>query len=309
MTGLPRSLVFIERDWLSSNHLLGRGPEGNTLIDTGYASRRELTLALVEQALGGARLHRIINTHTHSDHVGGNAILKARHGCRIDIPVGERDAVAQWREEALHYRTLGQFCDRFDADGYLDVGDEVLVGGLHWQVVGSPGHDMDSLLLHQPEHRILVSADALWEDGFGIVFPEFFDEPGFAAQAATLDTIAALPADVVVPGHGPLFGDVPAAIARARRRLAYFVERPDRHAWLTLRVAMSFMLLDRRRLALESLEHDYGALDLVRRVDARFARWGAAELTRRVRDELVRSNVATIEGGFLLARGQAAVST
>ena len=91
---------------------------------------------------------------------------------------------------------------------------------------------MDSLLLYQPEHRILVSADALWEHGFGIVFPEFFDEPGFAAQEATLQMLEGLAVDIVIPGHGPMFSDFKPALERARQRLAYFQSNPERHALL-----------------------------------------------------------------------------
>ena len=144
---LPPSLRFIERDWLSSNHLLGQGPEGNVLVDSGYSSRRELTVQLVEHALGDAPLDRIVNTHTHSDHVGGNAALAARYRCRITIPAREREAVERWDEEALHYRTMGQACDRFTADDWFDAGDRLRIGGMEWQALGSPGHDMDSLLL------------------------------------------------------------------------------------------------------------------------------------------------------------------
>src|SRR5690606_37035657 len=107
----------------------------------------------------------------------------------------------------------------FAADDYYDHGDTLEIGGLRWQAIGSPGHDMDSLLLYQPEHRILVSADALWENGFGIVFPEFFDESGFEAQEATLAAIESLPVDVVIPGHGRMFRDFQPALAQARQRL------------------------------------------------------------------------------------------
>lgn len=301
LKALPPSLQFIERDWLSSNHLLGRGGDGgNVLVDSGYSSRRELTLQLVGHALAGERLHRIVNTHTHSDHVGGNAALQARHGCRITIPLHEREAIEGWQEEKLHYATLGQACDRFAADDYFDHGDTLEIGGLPWQAIGSPGHDMDSLLLYQPEHRILVSADALWEQGFGIVFPEFFDEPGFEAQEATLQAIARLPVDIVIPGHGRMFGDFGAALERAHQRLAYFRANPDRHGLLGMKVGLSFMLLDRGRLRLEDLEQTYGELPLIQRINRKYFGKSTPQLTREVAQALVSAGVAKEDDGWLV---------
>ena len=298
---LPPTLRFIERDWLSSNHLLGIGPESNTLVDSGYCSRRDLTLRLVGHALGSEGLHRIVNTHTHSDHVGGNAALKARYGCRITIPLREREAIEGWQEEKLHYATLGQSCDPFAADDYYDHGDSIEIGGLAWQALGSPGHDMDSLLLYQPEHRLLVSADALWEQGFGIVFPEFFDEPGFAAQAATLQMLEGLDVDIVIPGHGPMFRDFRSALKRARQRLAYLQANPERHAWLAMKVGLSFMLMDRRRVSLENLETTYGELPLIRRIDRKYFGKGASQATREVVASLLEAKVATVADGWLSA--------
>jgi glyoxylase-like metal-dependent hydrolase (beta-lactamase superfamily II) len=297
---LPPSLRFIERDWLSSNHLLGHGPEGNVLVDSGYSSRRDLTVQLVAHALDGAPLHRIVNTHTHSDHVGGNAALKARYGCRITIPAREREAVERWDDEALHYATMGQACDRFAADDWFDVGDRIRIGGLDWEALGSPGHDMDSLLLWQPDHRLLVSADALWQDGFGIVFPEFFDEPGFAAQAATLDMLDGLDAAVVIPGHGPMFSDYRAAVDRARRRLDYLRANPERHALSAMKVALSFMLLDRQRIGLRNLETVWGQLPLMQRINRRHFGKDVATLTREVLAALLEAKVARIEDGWLM---------
>lgn len=300
---LPPSLQFIERDWLSSNHLLGRSSAGNVLVDTGYCSRRDLTLQLVAHALDGERLHRIVNTHTHSDHVGGNAALQARHGCRITIPLREREAVAAWQEEQLHYATFGQTCDRFAADDYYDHGDTLEIGGLPWQVIGSPGHDMDSLLLYQPEQRILVSADALWEHGFGLVFPEFFDEPGFEAQEATLQAIARLPVDIVIPGHGPMFRGFGPALERAGQRLAYLRANPERHGLLALKVGLSFMLLDRGRLRLADLAETWGALPLVERINRKYFARDPVQLTREVVQALVSSGAAQEGDGWLVSPG------
>lgn len=297
---LPPSLTFIERDWLSSNHVLGRSADRNVLIDTGYSSRRELTLQLVGHLLGDAPLHRIVNTHTHSDHVGGNAALQARYGCRITIPLGEHEAISQWQEEKLHYSTLGQACDRFNADDYFDHGDQLDIGSLTWQAYGSPGHDMDSLLLYQPDHRLLVSADALWENGFGIVFPEFFDEPGFAAQAATLRMLRGLDVDLVIPGHGPMFRGFRQALDRAQQRLDYLQANPERHGWLAMKVGLSFLLMDRQRIKLEDLETTYGELPLIRRIDAKYFGWGPSQTTREVVNALLEAKVARIKEGWLV---------
>jgi glyoxylase-like metal-dependent hydrolase (beta-lactamase superfamily II) len=297
---LPPSLTFIERDWLSSNHLIGRDGTGNVLVDTGYCSRRDMTLQLVDHALGGAPLHRIVNTHTHSDHVGGNAALQARYGCRITIPLREREAIALWQEEKLHYATLGQACDRFEADDYFDAGDSLEIGGLPWQALGSPGHDMDSLLLYQPEHRVLVSADALWQNGFGLVFPEFFDEPGFAAQAATLRMLEGLDVAIVIPGHGPMFSDFRTALERAQQRLAYFQSNPERHALLALKVGLSFMLLDRREISLRNLESTWGELPLIRQINRKYFRKETSELTREVVKSLLDGKAARLADGWLV---------
>lgn len=301
MLMLPPTLRFIERDWLSSNHLIARGASGNVIVDTGYSTRSALTLALVEEALEGEALQRIINTHTHSDHVGGNAALQARHGCRIEIPIGEREPIEQWQEEKLHYRTMGQVCERFSADGYYAAGDTLEFGDLDWQVIGTPGHDSDSLALWQPDNRVLVSADALWEHGFGVQFPDFFEENAFDAQAATLDRIASLDAAIAIPGHGPMFTGVAAAIERARARVAYFKRNPERHARLALKVALSFMLLDRRRMPLAALERDWGGLELVQRINAQYFSEAVAPLTAAIRNELVAAGGAAIDGDELVA--------
>jgi len=94
------------------------------------------------------------------------------------------------------------------------------------------------------ERAGLLSADALWEQGFGVVFPEVAGEPGFADVAATLDLIARLPLQVVVPGHGRPFDDVAGALARARSRLASFMADPARHARHAIKVLLKYHLME-----------------------------------------------------------------
>ena len=73
---LPTSMLVLERGWLSANNILFFDGDDATLVDSGYVTHAEQTVDLVGHALDGRKLKRLINTHSHSDHIGGNAALK-----------------------------------------------------------------------------------------------------------------------------------------------------------------------------------------------------------------------------------------
>jgi glyoxylase-like metal-dependent hydrolase (beta-lactamase superfamily II) len=305
---LPATMRFVERDWLSSNLYLFFDGEGDdreaTVVDTGYHTHAELTLAVVErllaeQGLPMSRLRRIVNTHLHSDHCGGNAALARASGARTIVPASLLDPVRRWDEDTLTFRDFCQHCERFDADEGLAPGDEIQMGGLVWQALAAPGHDPDSLVLHCAGERLLISADALWDNGFGVIFPELTGESGFAEQGAVLDAIAALPVDVALPGHGPLIADVPAAVARARSRLEAFVADPRRSPRNGIKVLIKFMMLGRRRLPLAR------ALDELctsRTIGGAASQLGlpVAAAVRRAIDELVEQRLLALTDGELV---------
>ena len=85
---LPPGIEVIERGWLSANNVLLFDGNEATLVDSGYVSHAAQTVALVGGALAGRRLARLINTHSHSDHIGGNAAVQRAFGCRIGVPAG-----------------------------------------------------------------------------------------------------------------------------------------------------------------------------------------------------------------------------
>ena len=241
---LPPGLEVIERGWLSANLLMARG-QVPALIDSGYVTHQAQTLALVQAGLQGHAPALLLNTHLHSDHCGGNAALQAAYPeMRTLIPPGHADAVAAWDEDALTYRPTGQTCPRFGFDGLLEPGQDILLGDVHWQVHAAPGHDPHSVVLFEPHSRTLVSADALWENGFGVIFPELEGVAAFDEVGATLDLIEALAPAVVVPGHGAVFAYSGEVMARARQRLASFVKDPVRHAQHAAKVLLKFKLLE-----------------------------------------------------------------
>ncbi len=257
---LPHHLSVLQRGWLSSNNTLLHGLPGEpaVLVDSGHGVHAAQTEALVRHALeaaGGpqARLGRIVNTHLHSDHCGGNARLRAAFGAEVWVPPGQVGAVRVWDEAALSYRATGQFCPRFEVDAVLRPGEPLRVGGLAWDVLAAPGHDPHSVLLFEPQHGLLLSADALWENGFGVVFPELDGESGFDEVGEVLDLIERLPVRCVVPGHGAPFEDVAGALARARSRLASHRADPSRHARHAGKVLVKYHLMEVGEKSLDEL--------------------------------------------------------
>ena len=266
-------LTVFERGWLSSNNVLfgaEAAPVQAVLVDTGYASHAEQTVSLVRHALGGRRLSRIVNTHLHSDHCGGNHALQQAFGCAIDVPSGEAGAVDAWDEDALTFRATGQHCPRFSRSGTIAAGAPVRLGHLDWQAIGSPGHDPHSLVLHQPEQALLISADALWENGFGLVFPALDGGDGFTDVRATLHRLAGLRVRWVIPGHGQPFEDFEAALERAHRRLDGLVADPLRHARHAAKVLIKFHVMELRRQTLAQLGEWVDGVPLLHEVHRRF---------------------------------------
>lgn len=241
-------LHVLERGWLSSNNVLlhGEPGEGAVLVDASHSLHSAQTVAMMHAALGTEPLRRIVNTHLHSDHCGGNAALQRAFGCGITIPPGLQAAALAWDADALSHGSTGQTCERFAPDGVIAPSEVLAVGGRRWRALAAPGHDPHSIILFDEQHGVLISADALWQNGFGVVFPELDGESGFDEVGAVLDLIEELSPRRVIPGHGAPFDDVAEALARARKRLAGFHAEPVRHLQHGARVLVKYHLMEAR---------------------------------------------------------------
>jgi glyoxylase-like metal-dependent hydrolase (beta-lactamase superfamily II) len=157
-------------------------------------------------------------------------------------------------------------------------------------------------MLFDRRDGVLVSADALWQNGFGVVFPEIAGEPGFDDVAAVLDAISALPVRVVVPGHGAPFGDVAGALARARARLAGLQADPARHARHALKVLLKYHLMEERRQPLAEALDWAERTPLLAGLWLRFPPAGVATpraWAERVVAELVDAGALTLHDGVV----------
>ena len=298
---LPPQIHVFVRDWLSSNNVVLRSRDGHVLIDTGYVRHAPLTLSLLAtpRGIGSDPLAKIVNTHCHSDHIGGNAAVARRYGCSIAVPQGEDAAIERWDDKSLLFDYAGQSAERFRADEAIKPGSTHVWGDLEWQALAAPGHDMGALVFWSAEHGILVSGDALWQHGFGFVMPPEIDAAALPATRATLDMMAKLPVRVLIPGHGEPFTDVAAALARAYDRVAAFEADSLRMARHALKVILMFTLLERQRMPLDALAAHVERVGIFRDFNATFFRLPPAKLADAIVTELERAGAARRVDGDL----------
>jgi glyoxylase-like metal-dependent hydrolase (beta-lactamase superfamily II) len=301
-TALPPQLHVFVRDWLSSNNVLLKSKDGHVLIDSGYGRHAPMTLRLLAsaRALGEDSLSFLVNTHCHSDHVGGNAAIARKYDCPIAVPAAEAPLVERWDGKALLYDYCDHRVEHFIADRVLPPNSTHVWGDLEWAALAAPGHDMGALVFYNAEHRILISGDALWENGFGFVMPPEVDPAAMPAARATLGMLAKLDVRLVIPGHGEPFDDIAGALDRARKRIDAFEADSLRVARHALKVNLMFSLLDKQRMSLSELPAYLDRVGIYREFNALYFKLSPARLAELLVGELVKSKAATIDAGSLV---------
>jgi glyoxylase-like metal-dependent hydrolase (beta-lactamase superfamily II) len=303
---LPSSLRVIVRGWLSCNQVVMLAPGDNVLVDSGYCTQREQTLERLAgpEGLDGEPLERLINTHCHSDHMGGNSAIASAYGCRVTIPAGEVKHVVPWTPQSVWMAQFDQRADPFRFDDTIAAGDTFEGGGFEWHVHAAPGHDMDALMFFEPRRRILISGDALWEGGMGFVWPEEGDNPFIEAAHEALSRIQSLDPAVVIPGHGRAFGNARKSVDAVRARLDAFARDPRKNARHVVKVMFVFALLERGGMAVADVPGYLGRIPCYRQLSGRFlgleppalAEWMLADLERggavRIGDGMVVPTMA-----------------
>lgn len=292
---------FLERGWLSSNNLILTSADEASMVDSGFWSHSDQTLQLVKTVLQGRSLNTLVNTHLHSDHCGGNAALQgAWPNLQIGVCENQLEQVQNWETSELSYDLTGQHCPRFSPHFSYSPGQTLQLSGVSWDVFVGAGHDPNSALLFQKDYGLLITADALWQNGFGVVFPELEGLKAFEDVLQTLDLIESLKPKICLPGHGPMFNDVDCALKVARARCHFFIQNPKKHAIYAAKVLIKYRLLELQRWNL-SQAHDWASHVplLIRIKEDYFSNTDFQSVIREFIDGLVLSQAAKIVDGDL----------
>jgi cyclase len=197
------------------------GPDGLTVVDSGVPMRARDIFEAVKR-VGGKPVSRLINTHWHFDHAGGNEVF-ARAGATILATAATRRRLAtdQYTEvfklttpasPAIALPTLTS--DEFE----LHVGREVI----HLTAV-PPAHTDGDLIVHFRSHDVIHTGD-LFSNGF---YPNIDASSlgwiGGMISAADRILKLAGPKTRIIPGHGPMA--TPGELAAFRKMLVTVHDR------------------------------------------------------------------------------------
>ena len=209
------------------------GDDGWTLVDAGYdnpPAREAWRAGAIAAGCDLARdVSRIVVTHFHPDHVGAARWLQEVSAAPVfmmerEIPFAGR----LWGSP-----DVGSFVGLLVRHGMppdmaesaagamrgglrlpeeilpLRAGEKVPLGGGWARVVHAPGHADHQLVLHDEGRRLLYAADHVM---LGITpnvgtWPETAPHP-LARYLESLGSMRGLGADLVLPGHGPVFRDL-----------------------------------------------------------------------------------------------------
>ncbi|RJR30453.1 MAG: MBL fold metallo-hydrolase [Desulfobacteraceae bacterium] len=221
-----KGFFFIERGFLNGNHFLFKG-EKPVLVDTGYIGDFSRTRELLE-GLGVdlSSVELIVNTHTHCDHIGGNALIQEISGCGIALHAFGKHFIDSRDDWSTWWRYYNQEARFFECTQEIADGDTVPIGPHEFKAIHAPGHASDGLVLYHPPSKILLSSDTLWEEDMAVMTLRVEGSAALFAHEESLEKISRLEVTRVFPGHGRPFSDCGKAVAKAKERVGtYFRER------------------------------------------------------------------------------------
>ena len=197
------SIIFFERKFPSANMILIKD-QLPILIDTGFGSDAKDTEQLIKEAgVSPEELHLIVNTHYHSDHVGGNFHLQKNYGVTIAAHKWEADLINSCDPEACSAEWLDQPVEPYRVDTKLSDNDEINTGSRTLKVLHTPGHTLGHISLYEPEEEILICGDLFHKNDIGWL--NIFREGVSSIQRSieSLDRLSTLRIQQAYSGHGP----------------------------------------------------------------------------------------------------------
>lgn len=214
-----QALRIVSRPFEENTYLLARpGSSECLIIDPGFEPDAIL-VALEEKRLTPVA---ILLTHGHSDHIAGNAALRARFP-DLPILVGEHEADKLVDPRSNLSAAFGLPVTSPPADRLLADGEHLDLAGFRLRVAAIPGHSSGHVvyLFEESSPVLAVVGDVLFREGIGRT--DFPDGDFAALERGIREVLYRLPGDtIVLSGHGD-----PTTIGHERSHNPFVRAAPD----------------------------------------------------------------------------------
>lgn len=161
--------------------------EQAALIDSGYRTKKAVRTRLEYiDGLAPLRLAYILITHPHYDHLGGARRIGEATGANILV---HRLAAARAKKH------------RVTADSLVEDGDTLDIGGIHLEVIHTPGHSPGHICIYMREGEVLFTGDHILGIGTTVIVAS---EGDMAQYIDSLRKLLSYPVRLICPAHGPL---------------------------------------------------------------------------------------------------------
>jgi hydroxyacylglutathione hydrolase len=211
----------------AAHSYLLRGSRRTVLVDTGLPTTTAyLAAALATLGLAPEDLDLVLLTHEHIDHSGGAGFFGSH--CVVGAHPHAANKLQMADDFSMMSKVFAETARAFSPDLLLVEGCGIDLGGLHLDVVHTPGHCSGSICLYESTHRLLISADTIMARGVlgGVVL-----SGNTSDYISSLQKLQRLRLDKLLPGHGKVsqepYADLDAGLARLHGMLE------DSHALFT----------------------------------------------------------------------------
>jgi glyoxylase-like metal-dependent hydrolase (beta-lactamase superfamily II) len=294
-------IVFLRRVFPSANSVLIKG-EKPVLIDTGYGSDFEDTAALIQShGVRPESITKIVNTHYHSDHVGGNYGFQTRFGTPIAAHVWDAEMVNDRDPDVCGATWLDQPVEPYTVSESLEEGDVIDAGEVQLRVVHTPGHTIGHISLLDESSGSLICGDAVHADDVCWLNP--FQEGALPLERATesIRRLLRLEPEWSCSGHGPSTGDPQGAFERALFRYDKWRNQPKGMAWHACKRIFSYRLMIAGGIDRFEVDNYLMKRAWYRSYCTDVFRTDPAVFIPEFMDEMIRSKAAKWDGDTLVA--------
>lgn len=163
------------------------------IVDPGACPKK--LMAHVKEA--GYKPAAILLTHGHFDHMMGIDGFLEEFPMPVYVHEDEKDAMTDPRLNQSGIYTSGY---TFSDAAYVKGGESLMLAGMEFEVIHTPGHTMGCCCYYMPSENVLFSGDTLFQNSVGRT--DFENSSASALVRSIKDKLFVLPDEThVYPGH------------------------------------------------------------------------------------------------------------